>query len=165
MTIPKKIVSHNTDSEVNQLEEKKRMGHEMKVVTNLMKRNIAQSSAFTHLEHMTGTQGWVIKYLFDHRDEAIFQRDLETEFSVRRSTITGIIQLMEKNGLIIRESVENDARLKKLVLTEKAIQLHHMVEETLEEFNQNLCDGITEEEKEVFFRVMDKMKDNLMKQK
>lgn len=145
------------------MEEKKSIGHEVKVVSNLIKRSLAQTAAFDNLEHLTGTHGWVIKYLYDHRDRDVYQRDLETDFSVRRSTITGIIQIMEKNGLVVRESVKNDARLKKLVLTEKAIQIHFMVEETIKEFDKNLCHGITEEEMEVFFRVMEKMKDNLIK--
>ena len=36
-----------------------------------------------------------------------------------RSTVTGVVKLMERKGLIRRESVSSDARLKKLVLTEK----------------------------------------------
>lgn len=143
------------------MEETRTMGHEIKVTSNLIKRKLAQTSAFDRLEHMTGTHGWVIKYLYENRDRDVYQRDIETEFSVRRSTVTGIIQLMEKNGLIVRESVENDARLKKLVLTEKAIQLHCMVESTIAEFEKNLTLGISEEEKEVFFRVMEQLKSNL----
>lgn len=143
------------------MEETRTMGHEIKVLSNLIKRNLAQTSAFDRLEHMTGTHGWVIKYLYDNRDRDVYQRDIETEFSVRRSTVTGIIQLMEKNGLIVRESVENDARLKKLILTEKAIKLHCMVEATIAEFEENLALGISEEEKEVFFRITDKIKCNL----
>lgn len=137
------------------------IGHEIKILNNLIKRNITQTAAFHNMEHMTGTHGWVIKYLYENQDRDIYQRDLETEFSVRRSTITGIIQLMEKNGLIVRESVKNDARLKKLVLTEKAIKLHCMVEMTIAEFETNLSQGITQEERETFFRIAEKLRKNL----
>ena len=68
-------------------------------------------------------QRWVIGYLSEHEGKDVFQRDLEEEFSVRRSTATGILQLMEKNELITREPVSHDARLKKLVLTPKAIEI------------------------------------------
>lgn len=145
------------------MEERKTIGHEIKVLSNLIKRNLTSTAAFHSINDLTGTHGWVIKYLYQNQGKEIFQKDLETEFSVRRSTITGIIQLMEKNGLIKRESVESDARLKKLVLTEKAIELHCMVEKTIQEFEENLAEGITEEEKETFFRISEKLRNNLNK--
>lgn len=141
--------------------EKRTIGHEIKVISNLIKRSLSQTTAFNKLEHMTGTHGWVVKYLYDHQDRDVYQRDLEAEFSVRRSTVTGIIQIMEKNGLIVRESVANDARLKKLILTEKAVQLHKMVEETIDKFETGITQGITEEEMQVFFRVTEKIRKNL----
>ena len=141
--------------------ERKAVGREIKIVSNLIKRSISKTPVFSNLQDMTGTHGWIIKYLYENQDRDVFQRDLETEFSVRRSTITGIIQLMEKNGLIVRQSVETDARLKKLVLTEKAVNLHHMVEETIAEVELKLGEGITQEELTVFYRVMDKIRNNL----
>lgn len=72
-----------------------------------------------------------------------------------------MIQLMEKNGLVVREAVESDARLKKIVLTEKAIELKQNVENTLERFEAALTRGISEEEKDQFFRIMHKIKENL----
>ena len=50
----------------------------------------------------------------------IIRKDIEEEFQIRKSTVTGILQLMEKNGFIYRESVEKDARLKRIVPTKKA---------------------------------------------
>lgn len=161
LTVAKRLFQERTKYGGDTMEERKAIGHEIKVISNLIKRNLCQTPAFHNMEHMTGTHGWVIKYLYENRDRDIYQRDLENEFSVRRSTITGMIQIMEKNGLIVRESVENDARLKKLVLTERAIKLHCMVECTIAEFEKSICEGITEEEREVFFRVTEKLRNNL----
>ena len=143
------------------MEEKRTLGREIIVSSNLIKRGLSQTAEFDQLEHLTGTHGWVIKYLYDNRERDVFQRDIESEFSIRRSTVTGILQCMEKNELIERQSVENDARLKKLVLTNKAIQIQCKVEETIAEFEKNLSDGITQEEREVFFRVTEKIRQNL----
>lgn len=153
--------TRDTDMEVNRMEETRNIGHEIRVISNLIKRNLAQTSAFDRMNHMTGTHCWIIKFLFENRDREIYQRDIETEFSIRRSTVTGIIQLMEKNGLVVRESVEKDARLKKLVLTEEAVQLHFKVEETIAELEKTLTLGISEEEKKVFFEITEKMIGNL----
>ena len=43
----------------------------------------------------------------------MFQRDVEQVFSLSRSTATGILQQLEEKGLLRRESVPSDARLKK----------------------------------------------------
>lgn len=73
---------------------------------------------------LTGVQSRVLHYiLVKCADGPVFQRDVESAFSLSRSTATGILQLMEKNGLILRESVASDARLKNLIPTEKAAKL------------------------------------------
>ena len=65
---------------------------------------------------ITGVQSRVMHYILVKCVEGpVFQRDVERAFGLSRSTATGILQLMEKNGLILRESVHNDARLKSLV--------------------------------------------------
>lgn len=70
---------------------------------------------------LTNMQKRVLHYiLFQSLKKDIYQKDIEKEFQIRRSTATGILQLLEKNGFVIRETVEWDARLKKLVPTAKA---------------------------------------------
>ena len=91
----------------------------------------------------------------------LLKRDLEEEISIRRSTATGILQLMEKNELIIRQPVSYDARLKKLVLTKKASEIQHEINREIEKHDKKLREGITEEELELFFKVMKKIKKNL----
>ena len=103
------------------------IGFEIKALNNLIKRRVEMSETKEEVEHLTGVHGFVIGYISDHDDEDIFQRDIEEKFEIRRSTATGIINLMEKNGLIIREKVDYDARLKKLVLTDKAREINKLV--------------------------------------
>ncbi len=91
----------------------------------------------------------------------MFQRDIEKAFSISRSSVTVTLQLMEKNGLIRRESVAQDARLKRIVLTQKARDLHRQIEADILAFESNLARGISEEEQEVFLRVSKKMQENL----
>lgn len=142
--------------------ETKKVGFELKTVSNLMKRHAEKSSTLRDANKLTGMHSWVIGYLYRNRDKKeIFQRDIETEFSIRRSTVTGILQLMEKNGLIVRESVSYDARLKRLVLTPKAIALHEMIEKEIIEFETQLVKGLTEEEINSFLSILQRMKKNI----
>lgn len=57
-------------------------------------------------------------------DRNIFQKDIEQEFSISRATVSNLVQLVEKKGYISREAISEDARLKKLVLTNKGIEAH-----------------------------------------
>jgi len=45
------------------------------------------------------------------------QKDLEDAFEIRRSSVTGILKNMEKNGLIRREISLEDGRVKRLLLS------------------------------------------------
>jgi DNA-binding MarR family transcriptional regulator len=91
----------------------------------------------------------------------VYQKDLEKRFEIRRSTATQILSLMEKNGLLFRQPVPRDARLKRLVLTEKAIEMHKEVVKEIEAIDSLLIAGVTEKELQTFFAVIDKVKANL----
>ena len=137
------------------------VGFQMKTVHNLLKRDFEPSITNKKYPNITGMQRWVIGFLYEHENEDIFQRDIEEEFSVRRSTATGILQLMEKNELITRMPVSHDARLKKLVLKSKAIEIQKMIIEEIKENEKKLRKGISEEDLEVFFKVIKQIRKNL----
>ena len=138
---------------------------------------IAQSEAYLghpwckywmHVHHLntaggaTPMQGRIIEFLYDHREEGdFFQRDLEEFFSIRRSTASGILGLMERDGLLRRESVDYDARLKKLVLTEAGMKHHRRFSGYIAETEAQMSRGLTEEELDTFFRIMERIRKNL----
>lgn len=143
------------------INKEKMVGFEIKTVHNLLKRDFEKLLNNEKMKNITGVQKWVIGYLSEHEGEDVFQRDLEEEFSIRRSTATGILQLMEKNDLIVRVPVSYDARLKKLVLTQKALDIQYEINREIQAHDKKLRNGISEEELEVFFKVMNKIKRNL----
>ena len=83
------------------------------------------------------------------------------EFHLRRSTASGILQRMEKNGLVRRESVPQDARLKKLVLTPKAVALHADIHARIDEMEARLTRDVSREEVEQFCATLEKFQRNL----
>lgn len=140
--------------------EEKRIGFEIRCINNLFKRYIELNKP-PELDETTGIHGWAIKYLYENRDKEIFQKDFETRFSIRRSTATNMLKLMEVKGLIERVSVPKDARLKKIVLTGKAINIHKQIEKNIMDFEKQLSKGLSEEEMETFFKILDKIKNNM----
>ena len=106
-------------------------------------------------------QGFIIGYLCSHSDSDVYQRDIEGEFKIRRSTATGILNLMEKNGLIERKLVSCDARLKKLVLTQKAIDMHNIFLIGIDDIENNARIGLSEDEIKFFFTTLNKIRKNI----
>ncbi|MEA4816763.1 MAG: MarR family winged helix-turn-helix transcriptional regulator [Lachnospiraceae bacterium] len=130
----------------------------IKNLAHLIKRNL--NSSLPEESGLTGAQGFVIGYIYNQGGEA-FQKDLEKNFNIRRSTITCLLQLMEKNGFIVREFSPSDARLKKIRLTEKAEDAHKKIMEKIYEIDERIAYGISDKEKEMFLDILCKMEQNL----
>ena len=137
------------------------LGLEVHRLEKLMARQRGYSAAHQDADRQTGMHGYLLRYLYENQERDVFQRDIEKAFSISRSSVTVTLQLMEKNGLIRRESVAQDARLKRIVLTQKARDLHRQIEADILAFESNLARGISEAEQEVFLRVAKKMQENL----
>lgn len=143
------------------MQPKLHIGFELRTTANIIRREIDNAMAVHKIEKLTGMQGRVIGYLCRNPQKKIFQKDLENEFSIRRSTATNMLQTMEKHGLIKRVSVEYDARLKQILPTETAIMRHKIFEQEIEKVEASLLNGITEEERETLFKILNKIKSNL----
>lgn len=137
------------------------VGIEIKTLSNLIKRRIDSIDKIKYLDKITGTHGWIIKYSYENKDRDVFQKDIEHKLQIRRSTATVMLQLMEKNELITRVSVDYDARLKKIVLTDKSIEMHLIIEEELGNLEKQVIKGLSEKEIDMFFEILEKMKKNV----
>lgn len=94
-------------------------GRLIHILSNQMKRRNASEAVGD--DGLTTMQKHVLKHiLLETMHREVYQKDIEEEFRIRKSTATGILQLMEKNGFISRESSKKDARLKRIVPTPKA---------------------------------------------
>ena len=113
---------------------------------------------------LTGVQSRVIHYILVKCAEGpVYQRDVESALSMSRSTATGVLQLMEKNGLIQRRSVASDARLKSLIPTEKAIRLDAEVGDCLRRTERCLTEGLSNAQLAAFMETAALMSANLDK--
>ncbi len=108
------------------------------------------------LDEVTLMHGWILRYLYEHQDAEIYQKDIEKYFGICRSGVTNIIQALEKKGLVCRASVASDARLKKVMLTEAGRESHEKLGEIFKRMDAELEEGITEEELQAFLRVTHK---------
>ena len=132
----------------------KRLGN----VSNHLRRYIDNRISEYGVTHM---QSMIICFLIHRGDEPVYQKDIEREFGIRRSSVTTILQLMEKNGLITRCSDEKDARLKRIRLTSAGREADLRVRDTVNEVENELCRAITAEQKKELFLLLDTLEDRL----
>ena len=110
----------------------------------------------------TNMQRLVLHYiLFESLNRDIYQRDVEKEFQIRRSTATGTLQILEKNGFITRDPVKEDARLKKLTPTAKATGVRQRILDNIHYIEELLARDIPEEKLTVCREVLQQMSENL----
>ncbi len=100
-------------------------------------------------------------YLHHNQGKAVYQKTIESNFNIRRSTVTAILQLMEKKGYIKRSSVEGDARLKQISLTEQGTQTAVKAKAMIDDMESRLLEGIEPEQLEIFYEVAQKLMRNM----
>lgn len=134
---------------------------ELRTLTRRIHRFIENSPNKKQIDSVTGTNGWIIAYLSCKKDADVFQRDVEKEFDITRSTASKVINLMEQKGLVERQKVSSDARLRKLSLTPKAAKLSALFEKDQQILEDTLTKGFTAEEKQNLYEYIKRMKNNL----
>ncbi len=137
------------------------VAYEIRSISNLIKRYIYRSAVTANCDQYSEIQGMIIGYLSKNKEKDVFQKDIEEIFTIRRSTVTGILQSMEKNNLIIRENVSYDARLKKIVLTDLGEKINIHIIREMRKFEETITKGVSDEELEMFVQVLNKFKNNI----
>ena len=111
--------------------------------------------------NLTKMQMWIIGYVNNTKDRDVFQGDIEKTFHITRATASDILKRMERDGLIIRTSASCDARRKKITLTDAAVCIADSVRKDIDRKELLMRQGLTDEDLDNFFRIMEKIKENL----
>lgn len=137
------------------------LGHKVRIIHNYIDKYFHTSWEKAGIEP-TRMQCATLHYLRAHQDVDVFQKDLEAAFSISGATATNILKVMEKDGLIRRQPVPTDARLKKLQLTEKGIAFDDAARENIVRLEDGMKKGFTEEELTIFRDYLDRLAQNIM---
>lgn len=137
------------------------IGHRVKTLSNLMKRAMDRFMGYQP-DRATLMHTWIIGFLQDREDLGLdtFPKDIEEEFSINRSTTSEMLKLMCQKGMIKRESVSYDARLKKIVLTQKSREFNEKIENQMKTIHHQLVKTLTQDEIDEFLRISDKLIEN-----
>lgn len=127
----------------------------------------------THLMHLlmdttlanhnvTHQQGKILCYISNNSDvRDVFQSELEEKFQIRRSSITSILFNLEKKGLILRKSCNEDKRIKKLILTPDAKKNIAEIQQVIIKIENKLVEGMSIKEKTQFANLLHRGLKNL----
>lgn len=146
-------------------EEQIHVGHQIQKMHRTISKLLETRVKDEGLDEATLMHGWILRYLYEHQEQDIYQKDIEKYFGICRSGVTNIIQALEKKGQVYRASVETDARLKKVMLTEKGKLSHKKLGEIFQKMDADLEEGISEEEIQAFMNVINKVYCNIEKMK
>lgn len=135
------------------------IGGEIRILSNTIHRYIENLPSKKKIDSLTGTNAWIIGYIAESPND-VFQRDFEEKFGITRSTASKVVNLMVKKGMIERCSVPGDARLKKLVLTEKSKEIYSLMTKDFERVEHVLKKGFSEKELEQFLDYIHRMQQN-----
>lgn len=144
--------------------QRKMIGIEIVGTANALRRMTFQESydGLPTKESPTSMQQWFLSYIWQHQSSGdVFQKDIEEAFKVRRSTATEILKAMERKKLIVRTSLPEDKRKKKILLTDSAIKLCQTNWEKIVQTEQQIAKGLTQEEISTFMQILGKIQNNL----
>ncbi|EHR36428.1 MarR family winged helix-turn-helix transcriptional regulator [Helcococcus kunzii] len=125
-------------------------------VTNLASKKLSESLNSKLIKHNVTKSQWIALY-YINREKSISQKNLATLMGAKESTVTGILNRVEKEDLIMRTEDKKDKRKNLLSLTEKGQELTGKLTDIAQEFRDACLEGVSLEEQEIFLKVLDKM--------
>ena len=141
------------------MNEMRHVGRKINILSHKIKRRIGKVA----LEYgISSMQAKILGFIYNNSPNMdIFQKTIEEEFDIRRSSVTSVLTLMEKNELIKRVSVSEDARLKKIILTDKGIEVKKIVYKEIIEIEKTISNILSDEELDIFINNLDTLIKNL----
>ena len=144
------IETHTVDWEL-------RLGFLIHDVSRL--RRSAFDRCLKHL-NVTRSQWWVLAYL--SRQDGMTQSQLAEELDLGKVAIGGLIDRLEKSGLVRRDADASDRRVNRVFLEPKSKQLIARMRKVSHRMNEEILSGLADEKLESTALTLDAMKRNLL---
>ena len=106
-----------------------------------------------------GAQGRILYVLWNYDDIPIFE--LASKTGLAKTTLTSMLDRMEKNSLLSRNYESQDRRQIKIKLTEKARKLQENYESISNRMNEIYYKGMTDKQIDEFEKYLDIILNNL----
>jgi len=110
--------------------------------------------------NVTRSQWWVLAYL--SREDGITQSQLAEELDLGKVAVGGLIDRLEKSGLLRRDADASDRRVNRVFLEPKSKQLIARVRKVSRRLNEQILAGLADAKLEVAATTLGAMKRNLL---
>lgn len=111
---------------------------------------------------LTATQSMALKYIVSCEKDEINQVDVEKHLKCSNPTVAGIVKRLEEKDLVACVNSARDKRFKKLLPTEKSRRLIALMDKRVDQLNERITRGISEEEVSLLQKLLEKMEKNLL---
>lgn len=111
-------------------------------------------------EGITASQERVLVLLYKH--DGVTQSNLQQDLFIKPSSVTKLIDILERKGLVKRTNGGKDGRVKKISLTDKGKQLEESLWSIKEEMEAQLSQYIIEEQLASFIEQLKLVRKNLV---
>lgn len=110
---------------------------------------------------LSSIQALTLHYIIvESENRDVYPKDIEEFLEIKGSSVNNLINNLERNGYLRRESVSHDGRYKKLVLTEQTRSMHADISERVTTYMKGMFAGISEQDLLVFEAVISQMAKN-----
>jgi MarR family transcriptional repressor of mepA len=110
---------------------------------------------------ITQGQSKILHMLIIEEGNVVTQRDIERRFFISASTVTSMLNTLQRDGYIRREADENDGRVRRIVLTSKGRSCESIIYDTAKETEERLMRVLTQEEQAMFQSLLKRLADNV----
>ncbi len=107
---------------------------------------------------------WIVLKVLNEDKDGIVQNELAFITERNKASLTRLINVMEKNNLVARIPSKEDSRKNFIYITKNGKQLFLKMKPIMLESIEAFQNGITEEDKKIFIKVMKKIQSNIQKQ-
>ena len=110
--------------------------------------------------NVTRSQWWVLAYL--SREDGMTQSQLAEELDLGKVAVGGLIDRLEKTGLLRREADASDRRVNRVFLEPKSKQLITRMRKVSHRMNEQILGGLNDTQLEAAATTLDAMKGNIL---
>lgn len=97
------------------------------------------------------------------RHGSVTQTEIANRMNISTAAMSSTIKVLQKQGLVKKDTDSNDLRYNKISLTEKGKKMHDETLSQMLKIDKEMLSGFTDEEAQLFLTMLDKVQLNLNK--
>lgn len=110
---------------------------------------------------LSPTQGIVLQYLLEHREQEVYGVELHEMLRLSKSSVSATLKALRQKGYLRMREDPKDDRKKQILLTEQADRAGQLLQECLRSQQARLCGGISEQRLAELAEDLDRMLRNV----